>query len=123
MASKIKTVAVIGSGVIGAGWASLFLATGRRVLLSDPAPGSREKFDRFLQNVWPVFERIGLKDKAHRTNYEFLDVIKSRLVEADFVQEVRQPGQSGCDHWNALTKANLEWTGTSRSQKATNRRT
>jgi len=90
MTSKIRTVAVVGTGVIGAGWASLFLATGRKVLLSDPAPGANERFDRFLQDVWPALKHIGLGNEASKTNYEFLDVINPRLIEADFIQEVRQ---------------------------------
>ncbi|UOZ02846.1 3-hydroxyacyl-CoA dehydrogenase NAD-binding domain-containing protein [Amycolatopsis sp. WQ 127309] len=39
----MSTVAVVGTGVIGASWAGLFLAHGHDVVATDPAPGAEER--------------------------------------------------------------------------------
>ena len=89
MASQIKTVGVCGTGVIGASWTGLFLAKGMRVLVSDPAPGAKEKLDAHLKDIWPVLERIGLGSGASLSNYEFVGAnLDEHLGEVDFVQEV-----------------------------------
>lgn len=88
MAEEIKTVGVIGTGVIGASWAALFLANGLKVITTDPAPGARDRFIQFLDDAWPAMEKIGLKAGASKTNYEFVDDIFPHLSEVDFVQEV-----------------------------------
>lgn len=88
MGEKIETVGVLGIGVIGASWATLFLAKGLRVIICDPAPGSKERFEEYLNSAWTTLERVGLRDGEHKTNYEFVDNLLSRIEEIDFVQEV-----------------------------------
>lgn len=58
--SKDKPIAVVGAGTIGCGWASLFLCRGYDVVLSDPAEGFAERFQRFHETARPSLERIGL---------------------------------------------------------------
>jgi carnitine 3-dehydrogenase len=41
-ASDIATIAVIGTGAIGASWAALVLARGYQVIAADPAPGAEQ---------------------------------------------------------------------------------
>ena len=43
MSSSVKTVAIIGSGVIGSGWAARCLAHGLDVVAFDPAPDGEAK--------------------------------------------------------------------------------
>ena len=88
MADSIRTVAVIGAGVIGSSWACLFLAKGLKVLISDPAPESQKSFDDFLAHAWPTLEQLGLDEHASSSNYEFVTDIFPRLHEADYIQEV-----------------------------------
>lgn len=88
MAENIKTVGVLGTGVIGASWAALFLAHGLKVILSDPAPGAQETFEQFLNTAWATIEKLGLREGASKTNYEFVDDLTSRANEIDFIQEV-----------------------------------
>ena len=42
MNTPITRIAIIGAGVIGASWATAFLARGMDVVASDPAPGAEE---------------------------------------------------------------------------------
>ena len=88
MSTNIKTVGVIGTGVIGASWTALFLAKGLKVIVSDPAPGAEEKLAAYLEKQWPVLERIGVSSSASLSNYKFVSDIDSHLKSVDFVQEV-----------------------------------
>lgn len=88
MNKSIKTVGVLGTGVIGASWAALFLAKGLKVILCDPAPGAKERFEQYLDKAWITLEEVGLCEGASKTNYEFVDNLVSRIKDIDFVQEV-----------------------------------
>lgn len=88
MQDQIRTVAVIGCGVIGASWASLFLSRGLKVIICDPAGGSQEAFKEYLQGAWPALKACGGVEDAWAKNYKFVDDLASSLPEADFVQEV-----------------------------------
>ncbi|KAK8205265.1 hypothetical protein M8818_004977 [Zalaria obscura] len=88
MAQSIKTVGVVGTGVIGASWTGLFLAHGLNVLVSDPAPGAEENLDAHLKSIWPVLERLGLSPGASLENYKFVGKsLKGHYHRVDFVQE------------------------------------
>lgn len=57
---SVKTVGVVGTGVIGASWTGLFLAHGLRVIVADPDPGAEEKLQTYLEGIWPSLEQMGL---------------------------------------------------------------
>ena len=40
MPKQIKNIAIVGTGVIGASWAALYLARGLNVIATDPAPNA-----------------------------------------------------------------------------------
>lgn len=40
MSQQVRTVAVVGCGVIGMSWATLFLARGLKIIVSDPLEGA-----------------------------------------------------------------------------------
>ncbi|KAJ4401359.1 hypothetical protein N0V91_008023 [Didymella pomorum] len=84
----IRTVGIVGTGVIGASWTALFLAHGLRVLVADPAPGAEEKLASYLDDVWPALEIMGLVDGASLSNYKFVGAsLSDHYKELDFVQE------------------------------------
>ncbi|KAI5235679.1 putative hydroxyacyl-CoA dehydrogenase [Aureobasidium subglaciale] len=86
--AAIKTVGIVGTGVIGASWTGLFLAAGLRVLVSDPAPGSKQKLDKYLQSIWPDLKKIGLAPGASLDNYQFVGTsLKDHYSKIDFIQE------------------------------------
>ena len=88
MAQEVHTVAIVGCGVIGMGWAVLFMSCGLKVIISDPASGAHESLKRCLEQARSFFEERGDFDRLS-SNYEFVDDILPRLPEVDFVQEVR----------------------------------
>lgn len=87
MPQEIRTVAVVGCGIIGMGWTVLFLSRGLKVIISDPAKGAKDALKRYLDQARPFFEGHGHFEQL-ATNYEFVRDIVPRLAEADFVQEV-----------------------------------
>ena len=91
--SEIRTVAVIGAGVIGRSFTALFLSQGHKVLVfvSEKTLATAKKLEDYLQNVWPTIEKQGIKEGASIKNYEILsrvDDLERRLMECDFIQEV-----------------------------------
>lgn len=86
----IKTVGVVGTGVIGASWTGLFLSRGLKVFVSDPGPGAEEKLAAYLQSIWPDLEKIGLAPGASLDNYKFVGPsLKGYYDQVEFIQEVR----------------------------------
>ena len=84
----IRTIGVVGTGVIGSSWTALFLARGLRVIVSDPAPGAEEKLQGYLNKEWPTLSRIGLSPGASLQNYQFVKSIDEHLPNVDYIQEV-----------------------------------
>jgi 3-hydroxyacyl-CoA dehydrogenase len=91
MPSNIKSVGVVGTGVIGASWTALFLAKGLQVLVSDPAPQAEEKLKEYLDQAWPVVQELGLAEGASLDNYRFVGPsLEKYYAHVDFIQEVRR---------------------------------
>ncbi|SEK56198.1 3-hydroxyacyl-CoA dehydrogenase NAD-binding domain-containing protein [Nonomuraea pusilla] len=80
-------VAVIGAGVIGAGWAALFLARGLDVTAFDPAPGAEERLRARIDLAWPALTRLGLRDGSSRDRLTFAATAGDAVAGARFVQE------------------------------------
>lgn len=89
MDRSIKTVGVIGTGVIGSSWTLFFLARGLKVIVTDPAPGAKERLSTYLENEWSTMQQAGLHDQASLANYQFVDNIFDHLEQIDLIQEVR----------------------------------
>jgi carnitine 3-dehydrogenase len=83
----VRTVTVVGTGVIGGGWAAHFLRRGYDVVAWDPGPGARERLASMLDNAWPSLERLGLSEGAGRDRLRWADTLEESLADTDFVQE------------------------------------
>jgi carnitine 3-dehydrogenase len=83
----VRTVTVVGTGVIGGGWAAHFLRRGYDVVAWDPGPGARERLAALLDNAWPSLERLGLAEGAGRDRLRWADTLEEALAGTDFVQE------------------------------------
>jgi carnitine 3-dehydrogenase len=84
---SIQRVAVIGTGVIGASWVSLFLARGLDVLASDPAPGAEAALRATVAAHWPAMAATGLADGASPDRLGFAASPEAAVAEAQLVQE------------------------------------
>ncbi|KAJ6443545.1 3-hydroxyacyl-CoA dehyrogenase [Purpureocillium lavendulum] len=88
MAAAIRSVGVVGTGVIGASWTGLFLAHGFRVLVSDPAPSAEKNLTEHLQAIWPTLKNLGLSPNASMSNYRFVGAsLGKHYADVDFIQE------------------------------------
>lgn len=86
-ATQIRTVACIGAGVIGAGWAAYFLAHGLRVRAWDPAPDAEQKLRRVIDAAWPALTELGLAAGADPAAITLHGTAAEAVAGADFVQE------------------------------------
>ncbi|KAG4256687.1 3-hydroxyacyl-CoA dehydrogenase [Fusarium proliferatum] len=85
---SIRTVGVVGTGVIGASWAGLFLAHGLRVLVSDPAPNAEKGLKDAIHTLSPILEVIRPHSNIDLSKLEFVgSSLGDRLGEVDFIQE------------------------------------
>jgi len=83
----ISQVAIIGTGVIGASWAALFLAKGLDVVATDIAPNAEDSLRRFVDGAWPALERLGLATGASPMRLVFTADLPAAVDGVDLVQE------------------------------------
>src|SRR6201992_1299576 len=83
----IRRVAIIGTGVIGASWAALFLANGLDVVATDVAPGAEAALKRFVSAAWPALQRLGLASGASQSRLSFTAALALAVKNVDLVQE------------------------------------
>src|ERR1700681_1314260 len=83
----IRRVAIIGTGVIGASWATLFLAKGLDVVATDVAPGAEAALKHFVAAAWPAMQRLGLASGASQSRLSFTAALTDAIKDADLVQE------------------------------------
>jgi 3-hydroxyacyl-CoA dehydrogenase len=83
----IRRVAIVGTGVIGASWAALYLAKGLQVSATDPAPNAEANLRKFIDEAWPALERLGLNDGASKDNLTFSTDLATALKGVQLVQE------------------------------------
>jgi 3-hydroxyacyl-CoA dehydrogenase len=83
-AAGVQRVAVVGTGVIGASWAALFLARGLDVVATDPAPGAEERLRADVAAHWAVSVPV---EGAAADRLTFVADPAEAVAGADFVQE------------------------------------
>jgi carnitine 3-dehydrogenase len=84
--TPVKTIAVVGCGVIGSSWAAYFLARGFDVTATDPA-GAEDRLRARIDRCWPALERTGLSEGASRERLVFAKDAARAVAGADFIQE------------------------------------
>ncbi len=62
--TQVRTVACIGAGVIGGGWAAYFLARGFQVRAWDPGPDFEQRLRTIVAAAWPALTELGLAPGA-----------------------------------------------------------
>jgi carnitine 3-dehydrogenase len=85
--STIRTLGLVGGGVIGSGWAARALAHGLDVVAYDPAPDGEAALHAAVDNAWPALERMGLGPGADRGRLRFVATVAELAAAADFIQE------------------------------------
>lgn len=84
---EVKTVAVIGAGLIGCSWAALFAASGRRVHLYDSWKDARPAMTAFWDAVKPALVELGLARQEATPDIRVFVTLSETVATADFIQE------------------------------------
>ena len=82
----LSQVTVIGTGVIGASWAALFLAKGLDVVATDIAPEAEASLRHFVDAAWPALERLGLTPGASPLRLVFTPDLEEAVKGAELIQ-------------------------------------
>lgn len=89
----IKTVGVVGVGVIGASWTALFLYKGFKVKVYDPYPIDQELFKK---RIYANLSDLRALDQQEHSGYNLQDLLlnlelhnnlKDAVADTDFIQE------------------------------------
>lgn len=85
--SPIRRVAVVGTGLIGASWAALFLAKGLDVVGTDVAPTAESQLRALVAAAWPSLATLGLAPGASMERLRFEADLAAAVEGAELVQE------------------------------------
>jgi carnitine 3-dehydrogenase len=83
----VQRIAIVGTGTIGASWATHYLAHGFDVTATDPAPGAEAALRSYVEGAWDGVTKLGLAPGASPDRLKFTSDLRQALTDADFVQE------------------------------------
>jgi len=87
MSNKITKVAVIGTGVIGAGWIIRCLAHNKKVIAFDKNFKLEKKLISEIKRTWPYVKKLFNKKKLNLKNFKYVVSIEDAVKDVDFIQE------------------------------------
>jgi len=87
MNSPIKKIAIIGTGVIGAGWTIRLLAKNKVVNVYDPNISQINFLKNEIRRVSNSVLKFYKTNKLNKKNLYFADSIKNAVKDADLIQE------------------------------------
>ena len=85
--AEVASVACIGGGTIGSGWAAQFLGAGLDVVGWDPAPDGEARMRRLVDAAWPALSEFGLAAGASPERLRYAGSLAEAVGDVDFVQE------------------------------------
>ncbi len=85
--SKVEVVGLVGTGVIGRGWAARALSRGWEVVATDPSPGAPEELVSFVERAWPAVMALGLYPGARPDRVRFVSSVEEVAACADLIIE------------------------------------
>jgi len=87
MRARIKTVGLLGGGVIGAGWAARCALNGHDVRVCDLDPEAERKLGEVMTNARRAWSRLTLAPLPTSGNLRVVRTIEEAADGADFIQE------------------------------------
>ena len=87
---RFQNVTVIGAGVIGASWVSLFLANGLKVVVQDPRAGVDAEVLAYVDRAAEALRALGLSEVSIASSHERLSFepdLERAVAGADLIQE------------------------------------
>jgi 3-hydroxyacyl-CoA dehydrogenase len=83
----VRRIAIVGTGTIGASWATYYLARGFEVTATDPGPDAESALRSFVDAAWDSASTLGVSPGAAPDRLGFTTDMRQAVAEADFVQE------------------------------------
>ena len=83
----IRNVAVIGTGVIGAGWIIRCLAHNKKVVAFDKDLKLKKRLVAEIKRTWPYVKKLFNKKILNLKNFTYVTSIEEALKDAEFIQE------------------------------------
>ncbi len=84
---EIKTVVVVGTGTIGAGWAARFVNKGIDVIATDLDPACEPRLRAVVANAMTQMDKLIPIDPDKRGSLSFTTDFEAAVAQADFIQE------------------------------------
>lgn len=86
---RIRAIAVLGTGSVGASWCALFLAQGWQVQAYDPGANAEARTQDFVRNAWPALCELGVANAAEPPLHQlqFFPSVTAAVRNADVIQE------------------------------------
>src|ERR671911_943348 len=86
-AARPRSVALLGGGVIGGGWAARFMLNGVDVRLFDPDADAGHNVDAMLQNARRAYRKLTLAPLPPEGELALVGSVEEAVEGVDFVQE------------------------------------
>ncbi len=83
----IRKVAVLGAGVIGAGWIARFAENGFAVGLFDPAPDARQKVEAVLNNAEHAYSKLAAGPRVKKGVITYAATLAEAVAGAELIVE------------------------------------
>ena len=85
--SPLKTVGLLGGGVIGGGWAARFVLNGYDVKIYDVDPQAKRKIGEVMDNARRAYAKLTLAPLPNEGTIKFVNNPEDAVIGVDFVQE------------------------------------
>ena len=89
---NVKTVGIVGCGLIGMSWAAYYLAKGFAVRATDPAADAEKKMRAYIDSAWPLLEEMGLELGADKNKLTFSTNLKESLKASTLSKKMVRSG-------------------------------
>ena len=83
----LKTIGLLGGGVIGGGWAARFVLNGYDVKIYDVDPQAKRKIGEVMANARRAYAKLTLAPLPLEGKISFVDTPEEAVTGVDFVQE------------------------------------
>ena len=85
--SLIKQAAIIGGGVIGAGWIARLIENGIDVVIYDPADNAEQKVDAVLKNSRYAYSKLTSVPRRNEGRVDYADSVELAVKNAELIVE------------------------------------
>ena len=85
--TNIQQAAIVGGGVIGAGWVARLIENGIDVNVYDPAPDARQKVEAVLENSRHAYRKLTMAPRAKEGVIHYCDSLEQAVVSAQLIVE------------------------------------